>query len=168
MNQAELTAALGAYKLFEPIADDPEAMALVAGILELKTYARGEEIIHKNEEGDCAFILLSGEVEVFDYTMDQEPFTRAILTGEMHTVFGEVALVAGGKRIATVAARSTSRCGILHRQAFRKLGDARPDVGWKLLWQIAQLLSMHLEKTNQDVLRLFEALVLEVEHKTIY
>ena len=158
---------LSNFLLMKPISDHEEQLALVAESLEERHYKAGAEIIHKGEKGDCAFLLISGEVEVFDYTMDQEPFTRAILNAGMHPLFGEVALVGGGERIATVAARTDTRCWVLTREAFNRLGDRHPEIGWRLLHQIAKLLAGHLEKTNRDVLRLFEALVLEVEQKTI-
>lgn len=158
---------LRAFPLMAPLQDDPQALGLVAEILEERVYRSGAEIIRKGEHGDCAFLLVDGEVEVFDYTMDQEPYTRAILGADMHPLFGEVALVGGGERIATVAARTACTCWILHRDAFADLGNRHPAIGWKLLQQISRLLASHLEKTNKDVLRLFEALVLEVESKTI-
>lgn len=158
---------LSNFLLMRPISDHREQLALVAETLEERTYRAGAEIIHKGERGDCAYLLVQGEVTVFDYTMDQEPFTRAILSADLHPLFGEVALVGGGERIATVTARSDCRCWVLKREAFIRLGDQHPEIGWRLLHQVAQLLAGHLEKTNRDVLRLFEALVLEVEQKTI-
>lgn len=164
----ELIQRLAAFQLFSAVSQDEEVLAMIAGVLEEKSFAAGEEILHKNDTGDCAYLLLEGEVEIFDYTMDQEPFTRAVLTGELNAVFGEVALVGPGKRLATVVSRKPSRCAVFHREAFQQLGDRRPDIGWALLKEIARILAGHLDKTNQDVLRLFEALVLEVEHKTIW
>jgi CRP/FNR family cyclic AMP-dependent transcriptional regulator len=166
--RSELVQRLKSFPLFGAVSQDDEAMGMIAEALEEKSFAAGEEILHKNETGDCAYLLLDGEVEIFDYTMDQEPFTRAVLTGEMNAVFGEVALVGPGKRLATVVSRKPSRCALLRREAFQQLGDSRPEIGWALLKEIARILAGHLDKTNQDVLRLFEALVLEVEHKTIW
>lgn len=163
----EVLARLRDFPLMAPLADREGQLALVAEILEERLYRAGAEIIRKGEHGDCAFLLVDGEVEVFDYTVDQEPYTRAILDADLHPLFGEVALVGGGERIATVAARRDSRCWVLRREAFIGLGDRHPEIGWRLLHQVAQLLAGHLEKTNRDVLRLFEALVLEVEQKTI-
>jgi CRP-like cAMP-binding protein len=159
---------LASFLVMRPISEHQEQLALVAESLEERSYRAGVEIIHKGEKGDCAYLLVKGEVTVFDYTMDQEPFTRAILTAELHPLFGEVALVGGGERIATVTARTDCRCWVLQREAFIRLGDQHPEIGWRLLHQIAQLLAGHLEKTNRDVLRLFEALVIEVEQKTIH
>ncbi len=159
---------LSAFLLMKPISEHHDQLALVAASLDEQDYRAGAEIIRKGEHGDCAYLLVKGEVTVFDYTMDQEPFTRAILNSGQHPLFGEVALVGGGERIATVTARTDCRCWVLRREAFIRLGDQHPEIGWRLLHQIAILLAGHLEKTNRDVLRLFEALVLEVEQKTIH
>jgi len=159
---------LARFAITAPLAGDDEALAELAAVLEPRRYRAGEEIIRKGEAGDCAFLLAEGRVEVFDFTMDAEPFTRAVLDAEQAPLFGEVALVGGGERIATVRARTDCVCWILTRDGLAALGDRHPRVGWRLLMPIARLLAAHLEKTNRDVLRLFEALVLEVEHKTIY
>lgn len=156
------------FAFVEGLADDQAALTELAGILESRRYRAGEEIIRKGERGDCAFLLVEGSVEVFDYTMDAEPFVRAVLDASMAPLFGEVALVGGSERIATVGARSECACWVLSRQALLDLGNRNPAIGWRLLMPVAHLLAGHLEKTNRDVLRLFEALVLEVEHKTIY
>lgn len=156
------------FAVLASLAGDENALGELAGILEPRRYDAGQEIIHKGDRGDCAFLLVEGSVEVFDYTMDAEPFTRAVLDASLAPFFGEVALVGGGERIATVKARSACECWILQRKALIELGDRHPAIGWRLLMPVACLLAAHLEKTNRDVLRLFEALVLEVEHKTIY
>jgi CRP/FNR family cyclic AMP-dependent transcriptional regulator len=158
---------LSAFLLMRPISEHREHLAQVADILEERCWKAGQELIHKGERGDCAYLLVEGEVAVFDHTMDQEPFVKAILDSAQHPLFGEVALVGGGLRIATVAARTDCRCWVLSRAAFEQLGDRHPEIGWRLLRQIAQLLAGHLEKANHDVMRLYEALVLEVESKTI-
>ena len=158
---------LSSFLLMRPISEHREQLATVAAVLEERRWKAGEEILRKGERGDCAYLLVEGEVAVYDHTMDQEPFVKAILGAAQHPLFGEVALVGGGLRIATVTARTDCRCWVLSREAFTRLGDRHPEIGWRLLHQIAQLLAGHLEKANHDVLRLYEALVLEVESKTI-
>ncbi|MDP2360705.1 MAG: cyclic nucleotide-binding domain-containing protein [bacterium] len=158
---------LGAFPLTAPLAGDPAALELLAGILEERRYRAGDQIVHKGERGDCAFLLVDGEVEVLDYTMDREPYTRAVLDSAEHPLFGEVALVGDGERIATVEARTNCLCWVLRREAFERLGDQHPRVGLALLRHVAHLLAGHLQKTNRDVLHLFEALVLEIEQKAV-
>jgi hypothetical protein len=55
---------------------------------------------------------------------------------------------------------------MLRRDDFLRLGETNPRLGWAALLDIAQLLAERLKSTNQDVLRLFEALVMMVEDET--
>jgi CRP-like cAMP-binding protein len=48
----------------------------------------------------------------------------------------------------------------LKRRDFLHLIDHRPQMGLKVLLRLAQLLSSHLRKTNQDVVKLTTALAI--------
>lgn len=163
----ELSERLKQFTLFKPIAADQAGLDAVASILQPTAYPAGETIIHKGDIGDQAFLLVEGTVEICDYTMDGEPFVRAILQGSDSVIFGELALTRNDKRTATVIARTACTCWTIRRDDFIRLGDQNPYLGWQLLQQIAKVLAARLEKTNQDVLTLFEALILEIEHKAI-
>ncbi len=155
------------FRIVEPLEGERELLKRFAGILESAKYEAGQPIVSKGEEGREAYLLVKGTVEVFDYTIDDEPFTRAILRDADNILFGEVALVSDSRRIATVTAKTDCECWILRRGDFIRLGNENPRLGWLILQRIAALLAKHLERTNQDVLRLFEALVNEVEHGAV-
>ena len=154
------------FSLVEHIADDPAKLDTVAAMLQSVTYHAGEEIVRKGDYGNQAFLLVKGAVEIVDYTVDGEPYTKAVLKDINAILFGELALVGNDVRSATVKAMTTCECWVLSREDFIRMGDENPQLGWLVLQQIASLVAQRLIKTNQDVLTLFEALVMEVESES--
>jgi CRP-like cAMP-binding protein len=74
--------------------------------------------------------------------------------------FGEMALLENEVRSATVTALTDCSLLELHHQEFLALIRENPQIGVKLLLSLAQLLSRHLRKSNQDVIKLTTALAI--------
>ena len=163
---AEIRERLAQFAIVRQIAGNPEQLDRVAQILRPVTYAAGEEIVRKGEAGSEAFLLVEGNVEIVDFTMDGEPYVKAELLDKYQILFGEMGLIGSDVRTATVRARTRCTCWVLAREDFLHLGDEHPQLGWLVLLEIARLLAERLKRTNEDVLRLFEALVMEVEGET--
>ncbi|HEU0187507.1 MAG TPA: cyclic nucleotide-binding domain-containing protein, partial [Gallionellaceae bacterium] len=70
--------------------------------LNREVYAVGETIFRAGDEGDCAYIIEDGSVEVCVNTPDGEQVVKQIGRGEL---FGEIALIDHKPRTATVRAR---------------------------------------------------------------
>jgi voltage-gated potassium channel len=79
------------------------AIADVARLLRPREYAPGAIIVRRGEPGDCMYFIVSGEVEV-----QLKPEPALLGPGEF---FGEVALLTGGPRNATIVA--VSQCTLL-------------------------------------------------------
>jgi ABC-type lipoprotein export system ATPase subunit len=89
--------------------------------LETRTFAPGEPIIVQNAEPDEFFIITNGEAKVYLIEPgDYEVFMDTIHTGQY---FGEMALIHGGKRTATVRASGLTPVEVvaLRQQAFLDL-----------------------------------------------
>ena len=159
----EIRECLTRFSITRQIADDPNKLDMIARILKPVHFAAGEDIIRKGESGSEAFLLVEGTVEIIDFTMEQEPYIKAVLEDSFAILFGELGLIGSDVRTATVRARTACVCWMLGREDFLQLGAGHPQLGWLVLLEIANLLSERLKRTNQDVLQLFEALVMEVE-----
>lgn len=159
----EVRERLGRFALVRQVAGDAHNLDLVAACLRPARYPAGRAIVTKGEPGSEAFLLVQGTVDIVDLTMDGDPYVKAVLTDADALLFGELALVSGDVRTATVRARTDCECWVLGREDFLRLGEENARLGWLLLLEIARLLAMRLKRTNQDVLQLFEALVMEVE-----
>ena len=84
-----------------------------------RTYRRGEVLFHQGDPGDALVILESGTVKVIVYSESGDESVLAIVgPGES---FGELALIDGEARSATVQALEPVEALSIHREAFMKI-----------------------------------------------
>lgn len=100
---------------------DDEQLVEATRKLEPETFAAGEIIVHQGDHPDKFYIVTKGEVEI----LLQEPDGQQIVVDRLQSgqYFGEIALLRGGERIATVRASTTSAVEVvaLDKDAFRDL-----------------------------------------------
>jgi len=131
----------------------------------LKTvkYKENEFIIEENKQSDKLFILYKGNVVISKkMTMidDQEKIDKTFisLNAEDHAFFGEIGLLGLHKRTATCKAKTECSLYTIDHKDFMNICKSNPEIGFKMLLEIARKLSVLLEKTNEDVLKLTTAL----------
>jgi CRP/FNR family transcriptional regulator, cyclic AMP receptor protein len=133
-----------------------------------RVFPGGEVIIREGDPGDSLFIMQSGEVEItkqLTLVLDEDtPKERVFirLHAENGVYFGEMALLENETRSATVTALTDCSLLELHQKDFLDLIEHNPAMGVKLLLRLAQVLSRHLRKTNQDVVKLTTALAVSL------
>jgi CRP/FNR family cyclic AMP-dependent transcriptional regulator len=133
-----------------------------------RVYPAGQVIIGEGDPGDSLFIMQSGEVEItkqLTLVLDEDtPKERVFirLNAEHGVYFGEMALLENETRSATVTALTDCSLLELHQKDFLALTEHSPAMGVKLLLRLAQVLSRHLRKTNQDVVKLTTALAVSL------
>ncbi len=131
-------------------------------------FPAGEVIIREGDPGDSLFIMQSGEVEItkqLTLVLDEDtPKERVFirLNAENGVYFGEMGLLENETRSATVTALTDCSLLELHQKDFLDLIERNPAMGVKLLLRLAQVLSRHLRKTNQDVVKLTTALAVSL------
>jgi small-conductance mechanosensitive channel/CRP-like cAMP-binding protein len=115
-----LLAALSREQLLDLAREDVERL-----------YAAGESVIHQGDQGSSMFVVLSGRVEV---TVRQGPESSPVRLAELGPgeYFGEMSLMTGAPRVATVKTVEQTRLLEVRRDAFRGLLSARPDLVEKL------------------------------------
>jgi CRP-like cAMP-binding protein len=134
----------------------------------LREFSAEAVIIQEGEPGDSLFIMATGEVEItkqLTLVLDEDtPKDRVMirLKAENGVYFGEMALLESETRSATVTASTDCALLELHQKDFLDLVTQNPAMGVKLLLRLAQLLSRHLRKTNQDVVKLTTALAVSL------
>jgi len=94
----------------------------------------GAVVTAEGGAGDGFFVIDSGEAAV---TVGGQP--RARLEAGDH--FGEIALLTGADRTATVTASSDVRCYALTPWDFRTLVEEQPSIAWKVMQSMAARLS---------------------------
>jgi CRP-like cAMP-binding protein len=106
----------------------------IAASMRRRAFAPGEEIVSEGEGGVGFFFIESGSVAV-----TQDGARRATLGTGDH--FGEIALLAGADRTATVSAETDVVCWGMPAWNFRPLVREQPSVTVKLLEGMARQLA---------------------------
>lgn len=91
-------------------------------------YDPGEYVIRAGEVGDCAFVLVDGELEVLH--PGENPATDTIKTG---AVFGEMALLTDQRRSASILAKTQVRVMMLEKSVFLEHLSADPTMALQML-----------------------------------
>jgi CRP/FNR family transcriptional regulator, cyclic AMP receptor protein len=152
--------------LFQDI--KPDELHRVLDRTSLREFPAETVIIQEGEPGDSLFIMAAGEVEItkqLTLVLDEDtPKERVMirLKAENGVYFGEMALLESETRSATVTALTDCSLLELHQKDFLELIEQQPAMGIKLLLRLAQILSRHLRKTNQDVVKLTTALAISL------
>jgi CRP-like cAMP-binding protein len=118
---------------------DRVALAQLAAYLESLTLSDGVTLCHKGDEGDALYILAEGILEVVIPGEDDKGETRlnVLTTGDY---LGEMALITGEPRSATVRARGHTRVLRLARERFLHLLETEPSVGRSVIRVLSQRL----------------------------
>jgi len=118
-------AALEAVTLFAPLA--PEERSLTAQKLKLCRFGRGESMIRQGAEGDSLFIIVRGQAAV-RVAIDGHDATQAVAVLKDGDFFGEMGLMTGARRSATVMALTDVDCYTLDKAGFHEIVARRPGI----------------------------------------
>ena len=88
-------------------------------------FKKGEDIIEEETLGDCAYIIEQGSVEVSKLTPHGEKQVLGVL--EKSEIFGEMGLIDGLPRCATVTALENCVMSVCSRETFNSLADHNPE-----------------------------------------
>jgi pyruvate,water dikinase len=105
----------------------------IVRLLKLRRFAKGETVIMEGSGGAAFFIIDSGQATVSKKGVN-------VATLGPGDYFGEIALIDGGPRSATVTAATDLVCHGLTFWEFRPLVEANGAIGWKLLQALAKRL----------------------------
>jgi CRP-like cAMP-binding protein len=119
---------LSRVPLFEEL--DAAELQSIAGSMHEANVPAGAVVTAEGGPGDGFFVIESGEAEV---TIAGEP--RATMAAGDY--FGEIALLLGSDRTATVTATTDLRCYALTPLDFRALVEGNPSIAWKVMQSMA-------------------------------
>ncbi len=117
----------------------PEDAAQIASLFKERRFAAGETVTKEGSGGAAFFLIRSGEA-----TVSVHGTSRAGLKAGDH--FGEIALIDGGQRAATVTATTELVCYGLTYWDFRPLVQQNPAIAWGLLQSLAKMLRGELQE----------------------
>ncbi len=117
--QQQREQALSEVDLFGSLTDQQRASIAAATVT--RTYGDGEGIVRQGEPGDSMYVLCAGQVSVL-----LAPDRREVATIQKGGYFGEMSLLTGESRSATVVARGETVVLELTADLFRRLGAESP------------------------------------------
>lgn len=136
MKGAELVDLIAPGSLFAG-ASEAELDAIAVRATPRQFKAR-EVIMHQGDAGDCFYIITEGVARVSIVSANGREITLDFL--EKGAVVGEIAVLDGGERTATVTALEPVSALRLDRAAIRAIMVERPDFAWQLLGVMARRL----------------------------
>jgi CRP/FNR family cyclic AMP-dependent transcriptional regulator len=112
---------------------DGRELEQIAATMRERRFASGDTVTEEGAGGAGFFIVESGEAEV---TVEGEP-RGSIKAGDY---FGEIALLTGSDRTATITALGDMVCWGMTPWDFRPLVESNSTIAWKLLTAMADKL----------------------------
>jgi small-conductance mechanosensitive channel/CRP-like cAMP-binding protein len=132
-------------EFLQPLSD--EELGALAKRTRLHSYYTNETIIRQGDEGDSFFLLDEGEVTVF---VSKDGRDQGVARLRPPAPFGEMALLTGERRSATVKAATPVRLLVIDRQSFKSTIVGNPS--------LATAMSEILAKRQVELLAKREAL----------
>jgi glutaminase len=135
------------YELFQHMAADE--LAQIATHLKHRSFPRGSVIVQAGDQARELFFIARGKVSV-TVSMNSG-IQKRLATFSPGMAFGEMALLDGAPRAATILADTDVDCDVLDLESFEALGAAYPFIKIKLLQNLCLNLSGKLRKSNRDL-----------------
>lgn len=104
-------------------------------------YAPGTVVIREGDNTDAMFVIVEGDVQI-----ERGGTIVATLTRGAH--FGEMGLLNQRPRSATVTITSATQALVLERELFNEVLREDTGLAAKLLYKLAQILSLRLDETS--------------------
>jgi len=150
--------------IFQDLND--EEIEHITRILTPRDFQADETIMKEGEAGESMYVIAAGEVSITkaltmrfgkgDYRETEKTMSK--LAARDYAVFGEMALITEDVRSATIVALTDCTLYEIKRDDFMSLARGEPELGFKIMLRLSELLSKRLKKTGEDVIRLSTAL----------
>ena len=147
----------------------PTQLELVANICQETVFQKEDLIFRENSSSKELYIIVQGEVDIFVdpslvSTLEAGSENKTIATLRRGQSFGEVALVDEGLRSASAcASQKDTRLLIVPRDRLIMLCDTYPQLGYRLMHNLAADLAMKIRNTD---LRIREQLLYKPHEKS--
>lgn len=135
--------------VFENLPD--RAIRSVQALCHIRQYQKDEIIFHHGDPGATMFVILEGNVEIFNDTGPAVRTYAKIKTGDF---FGDLALLVDLPRTASARATSFTRLACFARPDFLAFVTRNPNFGNRILMNMSRLIGTRLVFNNQELERL--------------
>lgn len=140
--------------LFDALGFDE--LAVVEPYLLFREFKAGASIYKQGEHGSSVCFVVEGELDVI--RLDGPGKEVKVATLGKGQAVGEMAIIDGLTRSASIRAGSAGSILILKRDDFNRIVDDHPQIGIKILKGLARMLSSNLRETSEVVTKMMMAL----------
>ena len=141
-----------------------EEIREIIHIVETRKYEAGEIVFREGEAGDAWYALYKGQVEV---VKESDSGQKHIRTLDPPSCFGEIAILDGLPRSATIQATKDALVLRIPQEKFRGLVDEEHLVACKLIKYMALVLVSELRSNTEALSKLLKADTIERVHEGI-
>jgi CRP-like cAMP-binding protein len=113
---------------------------------ELKTFPRGQHIIHQGEMGNEMYVLINGTADVVLNSSTQPRHLNTLRRGD---VFGEMALIRHQKRSTDVIATEDVEALAVNERFLMRIKKRYPRIATEIFFNISRILSDRLEQAQR-------------------
>lgn len=131
MAKPKIDGVLALVPLFEGLSK--RQLKQVAGLGEVVNYMEGHSVVRQGDIGDSFFVALTGQAKV----QVKGRTVHRVLPGDH---FGEISLLDGGERTATVITETPMTMLMISRANFLKTLERDPEMSMVLLESLARML----------------------------
>ncbi len=135
---------------------DNDEISLIIPICKVKYFFKGEVIFEDNAPGDDLFVIIDGEVSVQLEAITPH-FDIAITKLVRGQIFGEMALIDNEPRSAKVSCFTECACLVISGSELRNIFEANTKMGYKVMFNLAKIISRRIRKTNRRLLNVVRA-----------
>lgn len=148
----QLTSVASQIELFASLSGDE--VRKVLRVCDHIHFDAGERLFEQGDDADALFIISQGELEVIGQSPMGEKVVFAILGPG--TVVGEMSLIEGGPRSATVEAVSPCEIFRLSRETFDAMRQQDAPAAYKIILSLAATVDQRRRETDARVRQVFE------------
>jgi len=131
----EVLALMARVDILAPLsAEERRSLVETVGV---KTYAAGECPVQQGDRGDSFYIIKKGTVDVL---VEKEPGSDGVIVATLGpgTFFGEMSLLTGAVRTATIKVREDAEFVVIDRESFRSILENEPSIAESLSHILAE------------------------------
>lgn len=116
----------------------PTKLKLLAFASERRKYQAGQDVCRQGEAGDAAYVVLSGTADIMVTSAAGEMKVAEV---GIHSIVGEIAVLCGGVRTASVRATSPVEVLRITKEHFLELVSEFPEVALEIMRTLAERLA---------------------------
>ena len=131
---------------------EPSKLKLLAFTSESLTFEPGEFLCHEGDPADCAYVIMSGEVEILGETADGGEVLFGVRGA--NELIGEMAVLTTAPRSAGVRAQGEVVAMRIMDEALLKLLKENPEIALDVMRQLIDRLADATEKYQQVQIKL--------------